>query len=119
MKRPKVLRPDLWPQADRIAWATAFVTGDPFDDQGPAAHWRTRSRRSVASGYGRWIGWNRDNDPEALKLLPADRLPARGPGIAVLSMIAFWVVNGEGERPGPAGAGPATTTNEVGASRAT
>jgi len=74
MKPVKILRPDLWPQADQVAWAAAFVVGDPFDDQGPAAHWRPRSRQSIASGYGRWIGWLKETDPEALKLLPAERV---------------------------------------------
>ena len=64
MKRAKVLRPDLWPETDQVEWSAAFSVGDPFDDQGPAAHWRPRSRQSVASGYGRWIGWLRDNDPQ-------------------------------------------------------
>ncbi len=69
-----MLRPDLWPRADQVAWKAAFAAGDPFDDQGPAAHWRPRSRQSIASGYGRWIGWLKETDPEALELPPADRL---------------------------------------------
>ncbi len=74
MKRAKVLPPDLWPRADQAAWKAALAGGDPFDDQGPGAHWRPRSRQSISSGYGRWITWLRDNDPEALNLLPADRV---------------------------------------------
>ncbi len=70
----KVLRAALWPQADRTAWNAAFDEGDIFDGRGPAAHWSAGSRRSVASGYGRWIGYLTSMEPGALALPPADRV---------------------------------------------
>lgn len=70
----KVLNPSLWPQVDQSAWHAAFEAGDIFDGRGPAAHWSAGSRRSVASGYGRWIGYLNAVEPDALELLPADRV---------------------------------------------
>jgi integrase len=70
----KVLRLEMWPEADKAAWAGAFAEGDIFDGQGPAAHWAASSRRSVASGYGRWIGYLTTLEPEALNVAPAERV---------------------------------------------
>jgi integrase len=70
----KVLRPALWPEADQAAWVAAFDEGDVFDGRGPAAHWSAGSRRSVASGYGRWIGYLTGMEPGTLTLAPADRV---------------------------------------------
>ena len=70
----KVLRLTRWPEADRADWAAAFETGDIFDGRGPAAHWAAGSRRSVASGYGRWIGYLAAMEPGALSLPPAERI---------------------------------------------
>ena len=39
-----------------------------------AAHWAAGSRRSVASGYGRWIGYLQAVEPAALALAPAERI---------------------------------------------
>lgn len=67
-----------WPPDDRAAWEAAIATGDIFDGRGPAAHWSAGSRRSIASGYGRWIGYIVEAEPDALTLPPADRVtPAR------------------------------------------
>ncbi len=70
----KVLRLARWPAADRAAWAAAFDASDIFDGRGPAAHWAAGSRRSVASGYGRWIGYLQVVEPAALTLAPAERI---------------------------------------------
>ena len=70
----KVFRLTRWPEADRADWAAAFETGDIFDGRGPAAHWAAGSRRSVASGYGRWIGYLAAMEPGALSLPPAERI---------------------------------------------
>ena len=70
----KVLRPECWPEDDRLSWAAAFEEGDIFDGRGPAAHWSGGSRRSIASGYGRWIGYLTTRHPEALSLAPANRV---------------------------------------------
>lgn len=70
----KVVNPSLWPEADQHAWAHAFRCDDPFDNSGPAAHWAEGSRRSVASGYGRWIAWLMSDEPEALTIAPEFRV---------------------------------------------
>jgi len=70
----KVLRLARWPEADRAAWAAALAEGDIFDGRGPAAHWAAGSRRSVASGYGRWIGYLQAVVPAARALAPAERI---------------------------------------------
>ncbi len=70
----KILRLARWPEADRAAWAAAFEAGDIFDGRGPAAHWAAGTRRSVASGYGRWIGYLTSMEPGALTLAPAERI---------------------------------------------
>ncbi len=67
-----------WPAADRAAWETAIASGDIFDGRGPAAHWSAGSRRSIASGYGRWIGYLMEVEADAVALAPAERVtPAR------------------------------------------
>jgi len=69
----KVLNPSRWPENDRHAWSGALVERGPFNS-GPAAHWAARSRQTIASGYGRWIGRIAVEDPPALLLAPADRM---------------------------------------------
>jgi len=65
----------LWPEADRAAWAAAFVAGDIFDEtQGPGAHLAPGSRRTLRVAYRRWLGFLAAHDPEALHLAPAARL---------------------------------------------
>ena len=70
----KVLNPTRWPRADQAAWDAACAEGDIFDGRGPAAHWAAGSRRSIASGYGRWIGYLTAVEPEALDRPPAERV---------------------------------------------
>ena len=45
-----------------------------FDTRGPAARWSEGSRRSIASGYGRWIGYLENMEPECLELAPSVRV---------------------------------------------
>ncbi len=70
----KVLRLKHWPEADRIAWVEAVAEGDIFEGRGPATHWSAGSRRSIASGYGRWIGYFTVTAPEVLALPPHERV---------------------------------------------
>ena len=62
-----------WPDRDRDAWNTAIASGDLLDDAGPAAHWSEGTRRTVASGYGRWTGFILKHHPETIDASPADR----------------------------------------------
>ena len=44
-----------WPDLDRAAWAVAVQQGNLLDGQGPAAHWRPKTQRSVIAAYGRYL----------------------------------------------------------------
>lgn len=46
-----------WPAGDRLAWEQAIATGDPLEDEGPAAHWAPRTKQTNLQHYGRWLGW--------------------------------------------------------------
>lgn len=47
---------DEWPAKHRSAWDAALKSGcDLLDDCGLVAHWRTATRRKVASSYGRLL----------------------------------------------------------------
>lgn len=73
--RPRGLSLELWPDADRAAWATALTQGiDLLDEQGPAAHWSAGSRRSVRYAYGQWLGWLAVRRPDLLDLPLAERV---------------------------------------------
>lgn len=76
MSRPgqKIIAFAHWPPCDRAVWIEAIADGDLFDGRGPAAHWSDASRRVTVAGYGRWIGFLASTEPEALTLLPADRV---------------------------------------------
>lgn len=63
-----------WPPTDRALWDRIFREGDLLDDQGPLAHLRLTSRETLANGYGRWLAWLRDTQPDALKDPPATRV---------------------------------------------
>ena len=57
-----------WPAHDRACWAAATCPGDLLLDGGPAAHLRPGSLRTLADGYGRWLGWLAETgrlDPDA------------------------------------------------------
>lgn len=51
----RCMRLEEWPERDRLSWLAAVQSGDPFDDQGLAAHWTAKTCRSVVSGYGRYL----------------------------------------------------------------
>jgi site-specific recombinase XerD len=58
-----------WPGHDLAAWQAAVQPGDPFEDAGPAATWRSATKALVVRCYGRWLGFLLDLgclDPEAL-----------------------------------------------------
>jgi integrase/recombinase XerD len=70
-----------WPEMDRAAWTVAVRQGNLLDGQGPAAHWRPKTQKSVIAAYGRFLtflerqGWlERSVGPET-RLTP-DRLRA-------------------------------------------
>lgn len=75
MANPKHLRPEKWPEADRNAFAAAFMPGDIFDSDGGAGnHLAAGTRRFIETGCRRWLGYLQDHDPEAMKLAPAERI---------------------------------------------
>ena len=44
-----------WPDRDREAWASAVRQGHILDGQGPAAHWRPKTQKTVLASYGRFL----------------------------------------------------------------
>jgi integrase len=68
------LRPENWPAIDRALWSAAFRTGELFDESGPGAHLRPRTRISLINACGRWLAFLAKNDPVALVAPPAQRL---------------------------------------------
>jgi integrase/recombinase XerD len=67
-----------WPLADRAAWAAATVTGELFDESGPAAGWAQTTRKAAIDDYGQWLAFLAQDEPGCLHLLPRERTtPAR------------------------------------------
>lgn len=55
MKASRHLPFDQWPEADRLAWASAMRPAGLFDDANSAAHWRDSTRNHVRRHYGYWL----------------------------------------------------------------
>lgn len=51
------MKPDHWPEIDRVLWENARLSNGPFDETGPAAAWAPATLRTVEQGYGVWLGW--------------------------------------------------------------
>lgn len=60
-----------WPAFDQRAWKAAIRTGELFEDDGPAAHWRPHTKKLAVKNYGRWLTFLANHH-----LLDADRQPA-------------------------------------------
>ena len=49
---------ELWPEADKVAWAAAIAPSTVLDDtMGRGALWREPTRRRVSKCYGRWLSY--------------------------------------------------------------
>ena len=49
---------ELWPEADKVAWAAAIAPNTVLDDtMGRGALWRKPTRRRVSKCYGRWLSY--------------------------------------------------------------
>ncbi len=48
---------DMWPQDDRALWQRACRTGVFLEPNGPASHWAEATRKQVAKGYAKWLGY--------------------------------------------------------------
>ena len=79
MRMLKHLPVAMWPEADRHAFAAAYLPGDIFDDTtGPGAHLGDGTRRMIQTVYRRWLGFLSAEYPEDLAYAPAERFtPAR------------------------------------------
>ncbi|MBN9023312.1 MAG: hypothetical protein J0H08_14725 [Rhizobiales bacterium] len=65
MRMLKHLPVAIWPEADRQAFAAAYLPGDIFDDTaGPGAHLAEGTRRMVETVYRRWLGFLMGEYPE-------------------------------------------------------
>ena len=64
-----------WPAADRAGWARALQPVRLLDTSGAgyAQRWRSTTRRSIEDGYGRWLGWLKQNDWLDLESTAASR----------------------------------------------
>lgn len=65
---------DLWPEADRAAWARALRPGDPFSDPGHGAVWATATRKRYERAYGRWLSFLQMQGWLDEGIAPADRI---------------------------------------------
>lgn len=63
-----------WPASDREMWQRAIQQGGLFDDLGPLSHLATPTLGMIQAGYGKWLGWLTETQPEILALPPARRL---------------------------------------------
>ena len=74
----RILRVQEWPAVDQAMWTRAVEPGGLFDDVGPLAHLSEQTLGMIQSGYGKWLTWLAETQPEVLILPPADRpTPAR------------------------------------------
>ena len=75
MRTLKHLPVALWPDADRDAFAAAYMPGDIFDDTaGPGAHLAEGTRRVIETAYRRWLGFLSEEYLDDLLRPPADRI---------------------------------------------
>lgn len=51
----RCLKVQEWPPTDRALWQRILVTGNPFEENGAAAHWRKDTCHKNRKGYGRWL----------------------------------------------------------------
>ena len=72
--RRRVLLFEDWPGADWAAWETAIRQGDPFEEAGPMAKWRSTTKNTVAQSYGGWLAWLKANGLLDETESPADRV---------------------------------------------
>lgn len=71
----KHLPVDLWPDADRQAFAHAFEKGDIFDETaGCGAHLSKGTRVHIKKAYRRWLGFIATHHPDDLEMEPGKRL---------------------------------------------
>lgn len=75
---PRVFAIDEWPEEDERLWNIGLISTDILGGHAYAQTLRPVTLRNSARGYGRWISFLHDHEPEALDLDPADRVkPAR------------------------------------------
>lgn len=69
-----VIKPEDWPEADRLMWQHILTPADIFEPGGTGAHWAPATRAGVASGHGRWLKWLADHDRLDTAVAPVDRV---------------------------------------------
>jgi integrase/recombinase XerD len=65
---------DQWPLGDQSLWNTANITGAFLEADGPAAHWKDKTRKGVIKRYGLWLGFLRSIDKLVLERRPSVRM---------------------------------------------
>lgn len=63
-----------WPETDREAWDTAHRSGDILLDDGPAARWKPKTRRTVRQAYGKWLRFSLDTNRLISDMAVGERL---------------------------------------------
>ena len=64
----KHLHFDAWPDEDRALCEAAFQDGDPFGEDGRAAHLSAATRIGLRTAHARFLGFLASEDPERLRL---------------------------------------------------
>lgn len=72
--KSRILPLEEWPATDQEMWQRAIQQGGLFDDVGALSHLAEPTRGMIQSGYGKWLAWLSETQPEALALPPAERL---------------------------------------------
>jgi integrase len=62
-----------WPAADRLLWQRAFSDDDPFNER-TGGHLAKASQENCLWAYRRFLGYLKNQEPEALKAAPPERL---------------------------------------------
>ncbi len=65
-----------WPEPDRLSWQEGNRSGHILDDAGAAAHWSQATRHKYRRGYGRWLGFLEQEQPDLLILPSPNRVMA-------------------------------------------
>jgi integrase len=70
----RALSLDEWPARDRAAWEVAIkIPYDPFDAEGPAAHWANGTRRNRSMAWGNFLAFLASRDLLDPTAGPAER----------------------------------------------
>jgi integrase/recombinase XerD len=70
----RVLKLELWPDLDRLAWKAAGQRGGILDPRGLASAWTPATRNNAIQAYGRWLSFLGERGCLSVLAAPADRV---------------------------------------------